>query len=78
VSVRTLQNQFAEELDQTLTDYLKSRRLERARTELTDTPPGIGVGVTEIATRWGVTRLGCFVTDYRTRFGDSPSQTLRS
>ena len=37
VSVRTLQNQFAEDLDQTLTGYLKSQRLERARTDLADT-----------------------------------------
>ncbi len=78
VSVRTLQNQFAEDLDQTLTGYLKSQRLERARTDLADTPPGIGIGVTEIATRWGFTHLGRFATDYRARFGESPSQTLRS
>lgn len=78
VSVRTLQNQFADELDQTLTGYLKSRRLERARADLADTPPGAGISVTDIATRWGFTHLGRFATDYRARFGESPSHTLRS
>lgn len=78
VSVRTLQNQFAEELDQTPTGYLKNRRLERVRADLADTPPGIGIGVTDIATRWGFTHLGRFAIDYRGRYGESPSQTLRS
>jgi AraC-like DNA-binding protein len=77
VSVRTLQNQFAEDLDQTLTGYLKNRRLDRARADLADTPPGTGVGVTDIATRWGFTHLGRFAVTYRARFGETPSQTLR-
>lgn len=78
VSVRTLQNQFADDLDQTLTGYLRNRRLDRARADLADTPPGAGVGVTDIATRWGFTHLGRFAVTYRARFGESPSETLRS
>lgn len=78
VSVRTLQNRFAEDLDQTLTGYLKNRRLDRVRADLADATPNSGVGVTDIAMRWGFTHLGRFAAVYRARFGESPSQTLRS
>ncbi len=78
VSVRTLQNQFADDLDQTLTGYLKNRRLDRARADLADTAPNSGITVTDIATRWGFTHLGRFAVVYRARFGESPSETLRS
>ena len=78
VSVRTLQNQFAEDLDQTLTGYLRNRRLDRARADLADTAPNSGLTVTDIATRWGFTHLGRFAVVYRARFGESPSETLRS
>ena len=78
VSVRTLQNRFAEDLDQTLTGYVKNRRLDRVRAELADAVPNGGVGVTDIATRWGFTHLGRFAAVYRARFGESPSETLRS
>jgi hypothetical protein len=30
-----------------------------------------------VATRWGITHLGRFACEYRNRFGESPSQTLR-
>lgn len=78
VSVRTLQNQFAEDLNQTLTGYLRDRRLDRARADLADTTPGGGRTVTDIATRWGFTHLGRFAVIYRARFGESPSETLRT
>ncbi len=78
VSVRTLQNQFTEDLRQTPTAYVKNRRLERVRADLADTRPGSGVTVTEIASRWGFTHLGRFAVTYKSRFGETPSQTLRS
>ena len=78
VSVRTLQNQFSDDLDRTVTGYLRDRRLERARAELADAQPGSGATVTDVASRWGFTHLGRFAVMYRTRFGESPSQTLRS
>lgn len=76
--MRTIQNQFHEDLDQTLTGYLKNRRLERARADLADTAPDSGITVTDIASRWGFAHLGRFAVTYRARFGESPSQTLRS
>lgn len=78
VSVRTLQNQFARDLGQSPTNYLRSRRLDRARSELADAAPGSGVSVTDVATRWGFTHLGRFAVVYKSRFGESPSQTLKS
>ena len=61
-----------------LTGYVKNRRLDRVRAELADAVPNSGVGVTDIATRWGFTHLGRFAAIYRARFGESPSETLRS
>lgn len=78
VSVRTLQHQFAEDLNDTITAYIRNRRLERVRAALADTAPGSGVTVTDIASRWGFTHLGRFAVSYRERFGESPSATLRS
>ncbi len=77
VSVRTLQNQFARDLDQTPTRYLRERRLDRARSDLADATVGSGVSVTDVATRWGFTHLGRFAAVYKSRFGESPSQTLK-
>jgi AraC-like DNA-binding protein len=78
VSVRTLQSQFARDLDQTPTNVLRDRRLERARSDLADASPGSGVSVTAVATRWGFTHLGRFAVNYKNRYGESPSQTLKS
>jgi AraC-like DNA-binding protein len=78
VSVRTIQSLFAQELTQTPTSYLKNARLERARYDLADARANSGVSVTGVALRWGFTHLGRFATTYRARFGESPSQTLRS
>jgi len=77
VSVRTIQNLFAQQLGQTPTSYLKNERLERARSDLADAPGGSNVKVTDVALRWGFSHLGRFATAYRARFGESPSQTLR-
>jgi AraC-like DNA-binding protein len=77
VSVRTLQNLFAQQQGQTPTSYLKHERLDRARSDLADAPEGSGITVTDTALRWGFTHLGRFATAYRSRFGESPSQTLR-
>ena len=54
---------------------LKDIRLERARAELL--AGGDGVSVTTVAMAWGFTHLGKFSNDYRARFGELPSQTLR-
>lgn len=77
VSVRTLQNHFAEDLGQTPMSYLRDARLDRVRSELADLPHPATVNVTDVAVKWGFTHLGRFSAAYRERFGESPSQTLR-
>jgi len=76
-SVRTIQQGFRAELGTTPMLYLRERRLERVREDLTDAEPADGVTVTEVAERWGFTHLGSFAGLYRKRWGESPSQTLR-
>lgn len=76
VSVRTLQSQFARDLEQTPTGFLRDRRLDRVRSDLADAVPG-SASVTDVATRWGFNHLGRFAVAYKHRFGESPSQTLK-
>lgn len=78
VSVRSLQTGFQDELGCTPTAYVRDRRLERVRASLLDALPGEGVRVTDVATRWGFGHLGRFASAYRKRFGESPSETLRT
>ncbi|MDY7104411.1 MAG: AraC family transcriptional regulator [Actinomycetota bacterium] len=77
VSARTLQSAFRSELDTTPMSYVRDRRLDRARADLADAAGDDAVNVTLIATRWGFGHLGRFAADYRARFGESPSRTLR-
>lgn len=77
VSVRSIQQGFKDELGVTPMTYLRERRLERVREELTDAAAGDGVTVTEVAERWGFNHLGSFAVLYRKRWGESPSQTLQ-
>ena len=37
-----------------------------------------GQSIADIAFKWGFTHMGRLATDYRNRFGELPSQTLRS
>jgi transcriptional regulator GlxA family with amidase domain len=56
--------------------YLRALRFDLARAALS--APGAGEQtVTEVATRFGFRELGRFSLDYRARFGEAPSQTLR-
>lgn len=77
MSVRSIQQGFREELGTSPMVYLRERRLERAREELTDAVPSDGVTVTDVAERWGFHHLGSFAVLYRKRWGESPSETLR-
>lgn len=77
VSERTLQSLFRDELWTSPMAYVRDRRLERARADLADAAPGT-VSVTLVATRWGFGHLGRFAAEYKARFGESPSRTLRT
>ena len=75
VGVRTLQRCFREYFNLTITDYLKTARLDAAHRDLAVAHPGRD-SVTEIALRHGFTHLGRFSVAYRACFRVSPSQTL--
>lgn len=77
MSVRSIQQGFREELGMTPMTYVRERRLERVREELTDAIPADGVTVTQVAERWGFNHLGSFAVEYRKRWGETPSETLR-
>ena len=75
VSPRTLQKHFRLFLRSTPRRFLRELRFDRARKEL------LGgceeARVTEIATRCGFDHFGRFATEYRRRYGETPSTTLR-
>ncbi len=75
-SIRTISRGFREHHGMSPMAWLKARRLEAAQNELRDAVPG-EVTVTEVALRYGFESLGRFAAEYRARFGETPSQTLR-
>ncbi|MFJ3670258.1 AraC family transcriptional regulator [Streptomyces sp. NPDC090106] len=77
VSLRTLQEAFRRELGMPPMRYLAEVRLQRAHDDLLAADPATDT-VTEVAYRWGFAHLGRFGASYRKRFGETPSQTLRS
>jgi AraC-like DNA-binding protein len=76
VSVRSLQEGFRRSVGTTPMGYLRELRLERAHAELSNAEPG-SVTVTEVAAKWGIGHLGRFASDYRRRFSEHPSDTIR-
>ena len=75
VSLRSLYSGFKEFCGVSPMQYLKDLRLERARADLL--AAGDMCNVAGVAMRWGFTHLGRFSSDYRARFGENPSQSLR-
>lgn len=75
VGVRTLQECFRREAQTTPTAYLRACRLDAVQRALCTADPG--ASVTALAVRHGFTHLGRFAGEYRSRFGESPSTTLR-
>lgn len=55
--------------------YLRTARYERVRKALRQAEAE--ESVSEIAVQWGFTHMGRFSVEYRRRFGESPSETLR-
>ncbi|MFI8516298.1 AraC family transcriptional regulator [Streptomyces sp. NPDC085481] len=76
VSVRRLQESFREYVGMSPMAYVREVRLERVHAELRTGDPD-GLSVTEVAWRWGFTHPGRFAAQYRARFGETPSRTLR-
>ncbi|MHA6885584.1 AraC family transcriptional regulator [Ralstonia pseudosolanacearum] len=74
VSVRSLYTGFKEFLGVSPMHYLRDLRMERTRTELMS---GEATNVAGVALRWGFAHMGRFSNDYKQRYGETPSQTLR-
>lgn len=75
LSVRGLQAVLRRHLDLTPLELLRCTRLARVRQDLEH--PGPGATVASIAGLRGFTHLGRFAADYRARYGEKPSVTLR-
>lgn len=75
VSVRSLNRAFHEFRGYTPMDFLREERYRGARASLMLAPPGHTVAL--IASAWGFANLGLFAVNYKRKFGESPSQTLR-
>lgn len=75
VSLRTLQAAFREHRGDSPRVLLRQRRLERARALLASA--AAGATVAKIAFDCGYSHLGRFSVEYRRRFGEHPSKTLR-
>ncbi len=72
---RTLETQFRRHLGTTPLGWVRRLRLARARQQLL---LGGATTVTEVAEANGITELGRFAAEYRRRFGELPSATLRA
>jgi AraC family ethanolamine operon transcriptional activator len=75
VGERALEYAFREQLGLPPSRYVRLRRLNRARRELSGSDPET-TRVTDVAMRWGFWQLGRFATEYRRLFGEHPSETL--
>jgi AraC-like DNA-binding protein len=76
MSVRTLHASFQQTFGESPMSYLRRLRLDHVRRELLRSDPAL-VRVTEVAMRWGFFHQSRFAQQYRDRFGELPSATLR-
>ena len=76
VTPRTLERAVRAVHAATPVEFLHALRLAEARRILLS-QCGTAQSVTEVATRFGFRELGRFAGEYRERFGESPSETLR-
>lgn len=72
---RTLFQHFRDFLGATPMQYLRAARLREVRQTLIAPEPDMSV--TDVALQWGFTHAGRFSVEYRRRYGESPSATLR-
>ena len=76
VSTRTLQVSFARNVGVPPSAYVRDVRLARVHADLVAADP-VDTSVTERAAAWGFLHQGRFSEQYRRRYGQLPSQTLR-
>lgn len=76
MSVRTLHAAFQQQFGESPMSYLRRIRLDHVRAELLSSDPA-QLRVTDVAMRWGFFHQSRFAQQYRERFGELPSVTLR-
>ncbi|KLU15945.1 transcriptional regulator [Xenorhabdus sp. GDc328] len=74
VSLRSLYSGFKEFLNISPMQYLRDLRMEHVRTELL---AGEATSVTGVALRWGFAHMGRFSAEYKARYGETPSNSLK-
>ncbi|WP_063765838.1 helix-turn-helix domain-containing protein [Streptomyces cellulosae] len=74
VSVRTLHRAFAA-ADESVSAYIRRRRLENARLELSS--PGVRPSVSELAAHWRFADSSHFIRAFKKQFGQTPTQFVR-
>ncbi|MFI5677493.1 helix-turn-helix domain-containing protein [Streptomyces cellulosae] len=75
VSVRTLHRAFAA-ADESVSAYIRRRRLENARLELSS--PDVRPSVSELAAHWRFADSSHFIRAFKKQFGQTPTQFVRS
>lgn len=75
-SIRSLQEGFQRYVGCSPTEYLRDVRLRRVHETLTASESPVSVA--DVAHAFGFSHLGRFAQAYRQRFGELPSETLRS
>lgn len=78
ISVRSLQALFRRHLGVSPVEHLHAIRLDAARKDLLGGYDGGEATVRAVAERWGFGNSGRFARLYQERFGERPSETLRS
>uniref|UniRef100_UPI0040534E2C helix-turn-helix transcriptional regulator n=1 Tax=Microbacterium sp. LWH7-1.2 TaxID=3135257 RepID=UPI0040534E2C len=76
ISVRALRYGFAHQFGVSPSRYLRDSRLRQVHAELRDADPAVTT-VVAVARRWGIGHAGRFAAEYRAKFGEYPSDTLR-
>ena len=74
VSLRSLYAGFKDHCGVSPMQYLHGMRLDAARQTLLQEPE---INISSVAMRWGFGHLGRFSSEYKARFGESPSQSMR-
>jgi len=74
MSIRSIYNAFSRVFSTTPKSYVKLVKLRRLRNDLLH---GHCRNITEVALDYGFSHLGRFSSDYRKRFGELPSETMR-
>src|SRR5262245_43141831 len=75
LSAPALQRQFRNFLGKTPLEAVHDARVDDARRQLVRAAPG--TKVMDVAARSGIAHFGRFSIEYRRRYGETPSQTLK-